>query len=769
MRKLLRYMRRNEWIMAAVCALLILGQIYFDLSLPDYMSSLTVLIKTPGTTMDEILRTGLEMLGCTLASAALCVLCGYLTAKVAAGFSYSIRESVFNKIADFGQQEMMAFSVPSLINRTTNDITQVQTLTSMGLQILIKAPVMAVWAIIKIVNKSWTLSAITAGFVLALLAMMALIIGIVAPRFRRVQKLTDHLNLVARENLNGINVVHAYNAEEYQNEKFKTTNETLMKTQLFNQRAFAFLMPSVTLAMNALSLTIYWVGAAIVNNVPAADAALRLTTFSDIVVFGTYATYVIMTLMMLVMIIMLMPAAQVSAQRINEVLEARTTLKPGARTESPEVGTVEFRNVSFHYPSSDKNVLENISFTAKRGETVAFIGATGSGKTTLVSLAARFYDATAGEVLVDGANVRDYTFDALYDRIGYVTQKAILFSGDICENVLFGDSRGEASEEAVRQALDLAQASEFVQKLPGGIHAPLAEGGTNVSGGQKQRLSIARALARKPEILVFDDSFSALDYRTDAKLRAGLARQLKDTTRLIVAQRIGTIRDADKIIVLDEGRMVGMGTHEELLKTCPVYQEIARSQLSSEELGAQERRKPVYTHDAKQNERPRKEQARDRRRAQRGVPLFRKTQGSRGGRAAVRGPWRDPDDHRSQSPQPDHGPDLQRPAGGDQPGRNRAHRRAAAAPLPVQRRIHLCGALHHGDGDPGSVPGHAAGPFPQDQPGPDALFQQGVLRRHPQPRDQRRQHSAAGPGQQPALHDQRRRPVPRVPGDDVCD
>ena len=586
MRKLLRYMRRNEWIMAAVCALLILGQIYFDLSLPDYMSSLTVLIKTPGTTMDEILRTGLEMLGCTLASAALCVLCGYLTAKVAAGFSYSIRESVFNKIADFGQQEMMAFSVPSLINRTTNDITQVQTLTSMGLQILIKAPVMAVWAIIKIVNKSWTLSAITAGFVLALLAMMVVIIGIVAPRFRRVQKLTDRLNLVARENLNGINVVHAYNAEEYQNEKFKTTNETLMKTQLFNQRAFAFLMPSVTLAMNALSLTIYWVGAAIVNNVPAADAALRLTTFSDIVVFGTYATYVIMTLMMLVMIIMLMPAAQVSAQRINEVLEARTTLKPGARTESPEVGTVEFRNVSFHYPSSDKNVLENISFTAKRGETVAFIGATGSGKTTLVSLAARFYDATAGEVLVDGANVRDYTFDALYDRIGYVTQKAILFSGDICENVLFGDSRGEASEEAVRQALDLAQASEFVQKLPGGIHAPLAEGGTNVSGGQKQRLSIARALARKPEILVFDDSFSALDYRTDAKLRAGLARQLKDTTRLIVAQRIGTIRDADKIIVLDEGRVVGMGTHEELLKTCPVYQEIARSQLSSEELGA---------------------------------------------------------------------------------------------------------------------------------------------------------------------------------------
>ncbi len=572
--------------MAAVCAVFILGQIYFDLSLPDYMSNLTVLIKTPGSTMADILDTGLRMLGCTLASAVLCVICGYLTAKVAAGFSFSIRESVFNKIADFGQQEMMAFSVPSLINRTTNDITQVQMLAAMGLQIIIKSPIMAVCAIVKIVNKSWTLSAITAGFVVALLVMMVVIIGVVVPRFRKVQKLTDHINLVARENLNGINVVHAYNAEEYQNAKFQKGNEALMRTQLFNQRAFAFLMPGVTLAMNALSLVIYWVGAAIVNNVPAADMALRLTTFSDIVVFGTYATYVIMTIIMLVMIIMLMPAAQVSAQRINEVLNAKTNLHEGAKTQAPESGTVEFRHVSFHYPSSDKNVLEDISFQAKQGETVAFIGATGSGKTTLVSLAARFYDATEGEVLVDGVNVKDYTFDALYDRIGYVTQKAVLFSGDVRENVLFGDSRSGDSDEDVRQALNLAQASEFVEKLPGGIHAAIAEGGTNVSGGQKQRLSIARALARKPEILVFDDSFSALDYRTDAKLRAGLSRQLKDTTRLIVAQRIGTIRDADKIIVLDEGRMVGMGTHEELMQTCPVYQEIAHSQLSSEELGA---------------------------------------------------------------------------------------------------------------------------------------------------------------------------------------
>lgn len=586
MLKLLHNLRRREWTMAAVCTVLILGQIYFDLSLPDYMSNLTVLIKTPGSTMSDILDTGLKMLGCTLASAALCVICGYLTAKVAAGFSFSIRENIFHKIADFGQQEMMSFSVPSLINRTTNDITQVQMLVAIGLQILIKSPVMAVWAIIKIVGKSWTLSAITAGFVVALLVMMVVIIGVVVPRFRRVQKLTDHINLVARENLNGINVVHAYNAEDYQNAKFLKGNETLMRTQLFNQRAFAFLMPGVTLAMNALSLVIYWVGASIVNAIPAADAAGRLSTFSNIVVFGTYATYVIMSIMMMVMIIMLSPAAQVSAQRINEVLETRDSLIQGTRADASETGTVEFRDVSFHYPSSNKNVLEHITFQARQGETVAFIGATGSGKTTLVSLAARFYDATEGQVLVDGVDVKDYTFDALYDRVGYMTQKAILFSGDVRGNVLFGASRGGDSDEDVRKALDLAQASEFVDKLPGGIHAPIAEGGTNVSGGQKQRLSIARALARRPEILVFDDSFSALDYRTDAKLRAGLDRELKDTTRLIVAQRIGTIRDADKIIVLDEGKMVGMGTHDELMRTCPVYQEIARSQLSQEELGA---------------------------------------------------------------------------------------------------------------------------------------------------------------------------------------
>ena len=584
MLKLIGRLRRNDILMALLCSLLVLGQIYFDLELPDYMSDLTVLIETPGSTMGDILHTGLEMLGCTLASAVLCVICGYLTAKVAAGFALTIRERVFNKIADFGQHEMMSFSVPSLINRTTNDITQVQMVIAMGLQLIIKAPIMAVWAVLKIIDKSWELSVITAAFVVALLLVMLVVIILVVPRFKRVQRLTDRINLVARENLTGINVVHAYNAEDYQNEKFARENSELMRTQLFNQRTFAFLMPVVTLGMNTLAMVIYWVGAALVNAIPATDAAARIESFSNIVVFGTYATYVVMSIMMLVIIIMLLPAAQVSAQRINEVLDARSSIHEGTQTESGETGTVEFRNVSFHYPDGGE-VLENISFKAGRGETVAFIGATGSGKSTLVSLIARFYDATSGEVLVDGVNVKDYTFDALYDRVGYVTQKAVLFSGDIRGNVLFGESRGGRSDEDVRRALELAKA-EFVSEMPEGLDAPVAEGGTNYSGGQKQRLSIARALARHAEILIFDDSFSALDYRTDAALRAGLRDELDGTTKIIVAQRIGTIRGADKIIVLDDGKAVGMGTHDELMKTCPVYQEIARSQLSQAELGA---------------------------------------------------------------------------------------------------------------------------------------------------------------------------------------
>ncbi len=591
-------MRRREWITAGLCAALVLGQIFFDLKLPDYMSDLTVLIKTPGSGISDILNTGAQMLGCTLISALFAVICGYLASQTAAGFSYTIRENVFNRVADFGQYEMQQFSVPSLINRTTNDITQIQMLVAMGLQIMIKSPVMAVWAVIKIINKSLTLSAITAGFVLALLIMMIVVISVIVPRVRRVQKLTDNINRIERENLTGINVVHAYNAEEYQAEKFEKANDVLMKTQLFNQRGFALLMPAVSFAMNALALTIYWVGASIVEKVAVTDIAARISSFGDIVVFGTYATYVIMSIMMMVMIVMFLPGAQVSAGRINEVLDAEITLHEGNADEAVEKGTVEFKNVSFHYPESDKNVLEDISFKVSRGETIAFIGATGSGKTTLISLAARFYDATGGKVLVDGRDVKDYTFDALYNRIGYVTQKAVLFAGSIRENVLFGESSAEPTDENVNRAIELARASEFVSKLPDGVDSEITQGGSNVSGGQKQRLSIARALARNPEILIFDDSFSALDYKTDAELRKGLAENLDGVTLMIVAQRIGTIRHADRIVVIDEGRAVGIGTHDELMKNCRVYREIAMSQLSEKELaegGAMDERADVKT------------------------------------------------------------------------------------------------------------------------------------------------------------------------------
>ena len=582
--KLLGKMKSREWFMAVGVTILVLSQIYFDLKLPEYMSTLTVLIQTPGSTVNEILITGGSMLLCTAVSAGMAIFCGYLSARVGSGFSFTIRELLFNKVSDFSKKEMQDFSVPSLINRTTNDVSQIQMAVSIGLQMIIKAPLMAVWAVFKIVTKSWKLSLITAGFVVFLLGIMAVMIKVVVPRFKIVQKQIDKLNLVARENLTGINVVHAFGAEDYQNEKFDKAATALMNTQLFNQRAFALLMPLVGLAMNCLGLVIYWVGAGIINNIPAGDFALRLTTFSDVVVFSTYATYVIMSIMMLVMIVMFLPAAQVSAQRINEVLSTDTELTEGHETASPEEGTVEFRNVSFRYPDSAEYTLENISFRVNKGETIAFIGATGSGKTTLIDLAARFYDVTEGEVFVDGINVKELTFDALYDRIGFVTQKAILFAGDIRKNVLFGESRGEKTDEEAFEALTTAQARDFVENLSGGLSSPIAQGGTNVSGGQKQRISIARALARKPEILIFDDSFSALDYKTDRALRHELDKKLHGVTRMIVAQRIGTIRNADKIVVLDEGRCVGMGTHGELMEKCEVYREIAMSQLSENEL-----------------------------------------------------------------------------------------------------------------------------------------------------------------------------------------
>ena len=583
MLKLLKNMRRKEALMALICLVFVVGQIYFDLRLPDYMTELTMLIKTSGQTAD-ILNVGLKMLGCTASSALLAVVCGYLSARTASGFSFVVREKVFHHVMDIGQEEMSDFSVPSLITRTTNDITQIQMIVAMGLQMMIKAPIMAVWGVIKILGKSWELSVVTAGFVVAICLTVFLVMATCIPRFRIVQKLTDSINRVARENLTGINVVHAFNAEKYQNDKFDGPSKDMMNVQMKNQKLFALVQPTMTLGMNGLALVIYWLGAALVNQIPLTDPMSRLTMFSNVLVFSTYATYIIMSFMMLVMIFMMLPQAEVSAERINEVLDRKASITEGSVREGSERGSVEFRDVCFRYPGASEEDLSHISFQVKQGETLAIIGATGSGKSTLVSLIPRFYDATSGQVLVDGVDVKDYAFDALYDKLGYVTQKAVLFSGSIRDNVFFGESAAAADDGALSSAIELSQAKEFVDKLPEGTDHHIAQLGRNVSGGQKQRLSIARALARKPEILVFDDSFSALDYRTDAKLREGLAKQLHDITKIIVAQRISTIRHADKIIVLDRGEAVGMGTHEELMQNCEVYREIATSQLSAAEL-----------------------------------------------------------------------------------------------------------------------------------------------------------------------------------------
>ena len=583
MLKLLKSMRRKEIIMALICIVLIVGQVYFDLRLPDYMTDLTSLIKTSGSTGD-ILNVGLKMLGCTAVSAVLAIACGFLAAKTASGFSYAVRGKLFHHIMDIGSEEMQDFSVPSLITRTTNDITQIQMVISMGLQMIIKAPIMAVWAVIKILGKSWELSAVTAGFVVVLCGTVLAIMATCIPRFRLVQKMTDRINRAARENLTGISVVHAFNAEDFQNRKFDVPSRGMMELQMKNQKLFALVQPVMSLGMNGLALCIYWLGAAIVNGIALSDPAARISMFSEVIVFSTYATYIVMSFMMLVMIYMLLPQAQVSAERINEVLDRRASVREGKTETAKEAGTVSFRNVSFRYPGSGEDELSDISFDIGKGQTLAIIGATGSGKTTLVSLIARFYDATSGEVLVDGVNVKNYTFDALYDRIGYVTQRAVLFAGTVKDNIFFGESAAENSGENLSSALSLSQSEEFVSRLDGGADHEIAQLGRNVSGGQKQRLSIARALARKPEILIFDDSFSALDYRTDAALREGLAKELPETTKIIVAQRISTVRHADRIIVLDRGEAVGTGTHDELMKTCPVYREIAESQLSASEL-----------------------------------------------------------------------------------------------------------------------------------------------------------------------------------------
>lgn len=584
MLKLLGKFTKKEWLLAALSVAFVVVQVWLSLTMPDYMREITMLIQTPGSEMPEILSAGGMMLACALGSLAASVVTAVCAARIGTSFSANVRRLLFAKVQAFSMEEIGHFSTASLITRSTNDVTQVQMLIVLGLQMLIMAPIMAVWAICKIADKQWewTMSTAVAVGVLLIVVLVALVLAL--PKFRKLQQLTDDLNRVTRENLTGLRVVRAYNAEDYQEHKFDLANDNLTRTQLFAQRTLAFLMPSIQLIMSGLSLAIYWIGAVLID---AANMVGKVSLFSDMMVFSQYAIQVVMSFMMLVMIFMLLPRAQVAAKRINEVLATEPAIHDGTRTEGAEghAGEVVFKNVSFRYPDAEDSVIENISFTAKRGETIAFIGATGCGKSTVVNLIPRFYDASEGEVLVDGVNVREYTQQALRNKIGYVSQKAILFAGSVRDNINFGDNgRGPISGEMVKQAIATAQATEFIEQMEDGYDGRVSQGGDNFSGGQKQRLSIARAVARQPEIFIFDDSFSALDYKTDRILRATLDRECGDATRFIVAQRIGTIRDADKIIVLDEGRIAGMGTHDELIKTCEVYQQIALSQLSKEEL-----------------------------------------------------------------------------------------------------------------------------------------------------------------------------------------
>ena len=582
MLSLIKRMHKPQVVTAVLCMLVVTAGSYFELKLPDYMSSLTLLIQAGAEDVSAILSIGLEMLLVVVMSALLTVASGYLSARTAAGFTKTLREELFLHITGFDQENMLGFSVPSLITRTTTDIMQVQNFTSAGLGLCVKAPTMAIWAVIKILSRSTELSLITMVFVVALCLLQFVIVSHVIPRIRIIQKLTDAINRVARENISGINVVHAFNAEEYEEKKFDGVNSEMMSLQLKNQRLFAIMGPSMGLAMSGLSLCIYWVGAAMLSGM--ADTAERIEFFSNVVVFSSYATHVVISFSFLVMIFMMYPMAQVSAERINAVFNAKTKIREGAETAGDGSGTLEFKDVSFRYPDAAEDALQHISFKVKKGETLAIIGSTGCGKTSLVNLITRFYDATGGEVLLDGVNVENYSFEGLYNKIGYIAQKAVLFSGSIRENLSFGKKDGEFTEEDIRTAVDTAQAAEFVDRSEGGLDYTLAQAGKNLSGGQKQRLSIARALTRTPEVLIFDDSFSALDYRTDADLRSALAKNFADTIRVIVAQRIGTIRNAEQILVLDEGKCVGLGTHSELMRSCRIYQEIARSQLSAAEL-----------------------------------------------------------------------------------------------------------------------------------------------------------------------------------------
>lgn len=582
--KLLKNLTKKEWFLALISLILIIVQVWLELKMPDYMSEITVLVQTEGSQMSDIIKNGAYMLGCAFGSLVSAVIVGYLVATVAANFSKSVRKKLFDKVEDLAMSEVKGFSTSSLITRTTNDITQVQMLVAMGLQLMIKAPITAIWAITKILNKSWQWSMTTGIAVLILLTVISILTIIVMPRFKIVQKLTDKINGVTRENLTGIRVVRAFNAENYQKNKFEDVNTKLTKQQMYNQKKFAIMQPVMYLVMYFLTLAIYFIGAYLIRD---ASMVNKLGLFGDMVVFSSYAMQVIMSFLMLAMIFMMSPRAQVSANRINEVLDTDITIKDGNinTNKTNEVGTVEFKNVSFKYPDADEYLLKNISFKANKGETVAFIGSTGSGKSTLINLVPRFYDATEGEVLVDGVNVKDYTQEFLHNKIGYVPQKAVMFNGTVNSNIAYGDNgKGEISEEKIKKAIEVAQGKEFVEKMDEKYDTHIAQGGTNVSGGQKQRLAIARAIARSPEIYIFDDSFSALDYKTDFLLRKALKEYTKDATSLIVAQRIGTIMNADKIIVLEDGVSVGMGTHKELLKNCDVYKEIALSQLSKEEL-----------------------------------------------------------------------------------------------------------------------------------------------------------------------------------------
>lgn len=581
--KLLKKLKPKQWLYILFCVALIVLQVYLDLKLPDYMASITKIVQTEGSLVKDVLGEGAKMLICAFGSLLSAVVVSYFVTKVAATFSRDLRKDIFGKVLSFSMEEIKNFSTSSLITRTTNDITQVQMLIAMGMQMLIKAPIMAVWAIMKIYGKGFEWSVITAGAVGILLIMILILVLVALPKFKIIQKLTDNLNHTSRENLTGIRVVRAFNAEKYQEGKFASANNELTKTNMFTSRTMALLTPGMQLIMSGLSLSIYWVGAYMINDAGMLD---KITIFSNMVVFSSYAMQVVMSFMMLTMIFIFYPRAQVSAKRILEILEKKPKIVSGVFSgKTKETGTIEFKDVTFRYPDAEENMLENISFKVEKGETVAFIGSTGSGKSTLVNLIPRFYDATYGEVLVDGVNVKNYKLEELNNRLGYVSQKPIIFSGTVSSNISYGlVNNKKVSKNKIEEASKVAQASEFIEKMEDKYNSHISRSGTNISGGQKQRLSIARAIARDPEIYIFDDTFSALDYKTDTTLRKELKKHTKDATTLIVAQRIGTIKNADKIIVLNEGKIVGQGTHKELLQTCDVYKEIALSQLSKEEL-----------------------------------------------------------------------------------------------------------------------------------------------------------------------------------------